>query len=144
MLRSLIRTKMARRALYAVSHMQRRYYVTALQSAVFNAVLDRRAREGTLTTLLEGDLAMKHDNGAVFAVTPEVLADPTTAERLKKMEISPSGPLWGLEMTQAGGAVGAVEREALEAAGLSIDVLRAFGSCTRTRSLARGGRCGCR
>jgi tRNA pseudouridine13 synthase len=127
-LRALIRSKNAKRALYAVSHMQRRYFVTALQSAVFNAVLDRRAREGMLTSLMEGDLAWKHDNGAVFAVTPDTLADPTTAERLQRLEISPSGPMWGLEMTQAGGGVGEAELQALDAAGLSLGMLREFGA----------------
>lgn len=125
-LKALIRSGNPKRALYAVSHMQRRYYVTALQSAVFNGILDQRANAGALATLHEGDLACKHDNGAVFAVTPDVLADPSTVERLRSLEISPSGPLWGLDMMQASGAVGEAERVALEAAGLSLDLLREF------------------
>lgn len=126
-LRSLARTKTGRRALYAVSHLQRRFYISALQSAVFNAVLDRRATDGTLGTLLEGDLAYKHDNGAVFRVDAGVLADPGTAARLEKLEVSPSGPMWGLEMMEAGGAIGELERGALEAAGVTIEHLREFG-----------------
>lgn len=127
-LKSLMRTKMPKRALYAVSHMQRRYYVSSLQSAVFNAVLDARACEGSLARLEVGDLACKHENGAVFAVTPDVLADPTTPTRLRDLEISPSGPLWGLDMMQAGGRIGEMELAALEAAGLSLDTLRSFAA----------------
>ena len=43
--------------------------INAFQSAVFNAVLDGRVAEGSLATLREGDLAFKHDNHAVFAVS---------------------------------------------------------------------------
>jgi tRNA pseudouridine13 synthase len=125
-LRALVKTGSFERALYAVSHMQRRYYVTALQSAVFNAVLDARARAGTLGTLVEGDVACKHENGAAFAVTPEVLADAGTRERLDRLEISPSGPLWGLEMMRAGGRVDEAEVGALHAAGVTLEALAAF------------------
>ena len=94
-----------KRAIDGMDQLQRRYYITAFQSAVFNAVLDDRLAAGALATLEEGDLAWKHDNGAVFAVTAG--DDPAQlAARLAALEISPSGPMWGSGMTRAAGAVG--------------------------------------
>src|SRR6185503_5142918 len=56
------------RAVRAIDRSERDFFLTAFQSAVFNAVLDERLREGLLGSLREGDLAFKHDTGAVFAV----------------------------------------------------------------------------
>jgi tRNA pseudouridine13 synthase len=100
-----------------------RYYLSAFQSAVFNAVLDARVRAGTFATLAEGDLAFKHDNGAVFAVDAATLADPDTAARAERLEISPSGPMWGEKMTRAQGEIGRLEEEALAAQGVSVEDL---------------------
>jgi tRNA pseudouridine13 synthase len=95
------------------------FWVSALQSAVFNRVLDRRLEQSSFAALLEGDLAWKHDSGAVFRVTAEELAKPDLAQRLRALEVSPSGPLWGPGMTAAAGAVAEAERAALESAGVS-------------------------
>jgi tRNA pseudouridine13 synthase len=103
-----------------------RYYLSAFQSAVFNTVLDRRVAEGTLGVLREGDLAFKHENGAVFAVDGTALADPATASRLAAIEISPSGPMWGASMPRAAGSVDEVECAALADLGVTPGVLDAF------------------
>jgi tRNA pseudouridine13 synthase len=95
------------------------FWISALQSAVFNRVVDHRLAQGTLTELVEGDLAWKHANGAVFAVTAGELAGGELAPRLERFEISPSGPLWGAGMIRPGPTVSAVEREALEAMGVT-------------------------
>jgi tRNA pseudouridine13 synthase len=69
--------------------------------------------------LLPGDLAFKHDNGAVFKVDEQTAAAPETVERLKGRAISPSGPMWGPGMTRAEGAPGEREAAALAAAGVT-------------------------
>lgn len=92
---------------------RRRLFLNALQSAVFNEVLDRRIESGTLGSLAEGDLAWKHDSGSVFAVDAEVLGNPDTQERLDALAISPSGPMWGEKMSRASGSVEEAEIAAL-------------------------------
>jgi tRNA pseudouridine13 synthase len=97
------------------------FWISALQSAIFNRVLDARLEAGTLAGLIEDDLAWKHNNGAVFAVTAAELSSGALTPRLERMEISPSGPMWGPGMIRPGPAVDAVELEALKALGLTPD-----------------------
>ncbi|MEX2217869.1 MAG: tRNA pseudouridine(13) synthase TruD [Phycisphaerales bacterium] len=115
---ALARGAPPRRAIRAIDPGERDFYLTAFQSAVFNAVLDGRLREGALGQLREGDLALKHDNGAVFEVGP---ADPGPEldARLARFEISPSGPLWGAQMKRAAARTGEAELAALREAGLT-------------------------
>lgn len=117
-----------RRAIEAIDVAQRRFWVSAFQSAIFNRVLEERleGRPAALDALVPGDLAWKHDNGAVFAVDKATAADEKTLERLKAFEISPSGPVWGGEMTQASGGVGAVERRLLDETGVDLERLALF------------------
>jgi tRNA pseudouridine13 synthase len=92
--------------------------ISAVQSEVFNRVVIERLE--TLGTLLPGDLAQLHKNGAVFPVE-----DPTKEQpRADALELSPSGPLPGPEMPQPAGEVQALERRALEAVGLTGDEFR--------------------
>ncbi|MHC5004542.1 MAG: tRNA pseudouridine(13) synthase TruD [Planctomycetota bacterium] len=99
------------------------FWLSSLQSAVFNSVLERRLAAGRLAELGDGDLAWKHDNGRVFAVSQLELDDPETARRLDAVEISPTGPLWGTAMVETGGAVRQAEEEALQAFGFTRDEL---------------------
>jgi tRNA pseudouridine13 synthase len=124
-LAALARGAKPRDALRAIEPLEHGFYITALQSAVFNAVLDARIEDGTLGALVEGDLAFKHDSGAVFPVTAETLADAgaSLANRALRMELSPSGPMWGPEMPRASGPVDAAEVAALAGAGLTPDGL---------------------
>ncbi len=111
-------------ALRAVGTAALSFWISSLQSAVYNRVLDRRLDDETLDRFVEGDLAWKHDNGAVFAVTARELSKPELAQRVEACEVSPSGPLWGRGMSHAAGTVDAVEREALAAVGLREEDLR--------------------
>jgi tRNA pseudouridine13 synthase len=103
--------------------------LSAVQSEVFNRVV--AARLAALGTLLPGDLAALHKNGAVFAVADPAVEQP----RADAMELSPSGPMPGPDMMQPGGEPLAIERAALQALQLSGDEFRdlPFG-------LARGER----
>ena len=121
MIKALANGKGVRGAARAVGKTALVFWISALQSAVFNRVLDGRLEDRTLSTLVEGDLAWKHDNGAVFAVTAAELAPDALPARLEALEISPSGPLWGEGMTRAAGRVGELEREALELMGVTPD-----------------------
>jgi tRNA pseudouridine13 synthase len=96
-------------------------WVSGFQSAVFNRVLDERIASGRLGVLVEGDLAARHDNGAIFAVGEAELREGALPERLRRFEISPSGPMWGTRMMRPGRAVEQVERAALEATGIGLE-----------------------
>ncbi|MCU0688621.1 MAG: tRNA pseudouridine(13) synthase TruD [Phycisphaerales bacterium] len=121
LLRALIRGAGPLEACKAIEPLARGFYFSALQSAVFNRVLDERLEAGTFDRLLPGDLAFKHEGGAVFSV--EDAADVTLAQRLAKGEISPSGPMWGPRMARAGGQVDHAELAALAAFGLTPEQL---------------------
>jgi tRNA pseudouridine13 synthase len=105
---------------------ERTFFLSSFQSAVFNALLDRRVVDGTWDRLLPGDLACKHENDAVFAVGNAPASDADLAARLAAKEISPTGPMWGPQMKRAGGEADALEVGALRAFGVSIEVLEAF------------------
>ncbi len=107
------------------------FWISALQSAVFNRVLDRRLDDQELAVLHEGDLAWKHDNGSVFAVTAGDKAHPDFQRRVASLEISPSGPLWGKGMTRAAGKVDEAELEALAAMGVTMEHLHAWKDRTK-------------
>jgi tRNA pseudouridine13 synthase len=128
----LMRGGTAQKALHAVERAEQEFFLTAFQSAVFNTVLDARLLEGALGTLKVGDLAFKHDNRAVFAVTPEELG-PALTDRAARFEISPSGPMWGAEMTRAGGDVDQAEVAALESAGVRVADLEVFAQRRKGR-----------
>ncbi|MHC4808895.1 MAG: tRNA pseudouridine(13) synthase TruD [Planctomycetota bacterium] len=103
-------------AIRSIGPVTLKFWTSALASAVFNRVLDARLADGTAGTLLEGDLAWKHQGRAIFPVTAAELADPDILRhRYEALELSPSGPLWGAGMPEAFGAVADLEREAVSA-----------------------------
>ncbi len=95
------------------------FYISAFQSAVFNAVLDRRVVEGTLGVLREGDLAVDPKGRKPIEIDDVALADESIAERHRRFELSASGPMWGALMRRASGETGRVEAETLASFGIS-------------------------
>jgi tRNA pseudouridine13 synthase len=120
--------KDVKQAVIAIYRSQRDFLVSALQSAMFNSVLDRRLREGMLTKIIPGDLAWKHDSRSVFAVDQEI-ADIENAPpgRVPSLEVSPSGPMWGINMTRAQGTPGEIERQILDVFNVHPDTLAGVG-----------------
>lgn len=120
---ALAKGKKVHHAIYNMGEMPMRFFITAAQSAIFNAVLDERLRRGSFASLIEGDLAWKHENGAVFAVDRAVIDDPETPRRLEAIAISPTGPMWGKEMIQpaAGSEAARIEAAALESFGVTTE-----------------------
>ena len=104
----------ARKALRVFGGEELRFAVSAYQSLLFNRVAGARLAAGTLGTLLAGDLAWRHANGAVFRVE-----DPERERaRAEAFEISPSGPLFGHRMTRPEGEPGRIEEAVLASEGL--------------------------
>jgi len=102
----------------AIGHTSLSFWISALQSAIFNHVLDRRLRGLGIDRLVEGDLAWKHSSRACFTVTAEELASGRLEERLQNFEISPSGPLVGPSMTTPTGEPARIEQEVMQEFGI--------------------------
>ncbi len=102
-------------ALRSVPRPTLRFFVSACQSALFNRVLADRLP--ALDRLERGDLAWLHGRGAVFLVEDPAVEQP----RCEALEISPSGPLFGLKMARAGGEPGEREAAVLADAGLTAE-----------------------
>lgn len=99
------------------------FYVSAFQSAVFNAVLDRRVEDGVLGKLVPGDVALDRRGRKPFDIDEVALADPDVLDRYARFEFSASGPMWGANMRRAAGRVDQVERETLASFGVDPDRL---------------------
>jgi tRNA pseudouridine13 synthase len=107
----------------------KRFFVSAYQAALFNQVLARRLAR--LDRLLPGDIAIKHSNGACFAVT-----DPAAEQaRCRSWEISPTGPMLGPRMAMPTDTAGDIEKEILAPAQPALEQDPRIA-----RDLGRGGR----
>lgn len=88
--------------------------ISALQSRVFNRILRTRIERGLFDRALLGDVMTKHASGGMFTVVDPV----QETERVKALEISPTGLLPGRKQKPAAGEAGALEVEAMEVEGL--------------------------
>jgi tRNA pseudouridine13 synthase len=118
-LKSLIINKgNKKRAFHAMDKHLKGFFISAYQSFIFNRVLT--ARMPDIDKLLHGDMAYKHDNGACFRVEDSAAEQP----RCDRLEISPTGPLFGLRMTRLTGPAGEIENPIIEQEGLTDHQLR--------------------
>lgn len=97
-----------------------RFFLSALQSQVFNLLLAERIQDGLFTQVLEGDWARKHDTGGTFEVSDAALE----SSRAERREISATLPLHGKKVRLSAAAAGEREARALEWLGLSWSGLR--------------------
>jgi len=84
---------------------ERKLFLSAYQSLLFNRALERRIAAGTLAKALIGDVLKKHETGGEFVCADAVIDQP----RVESFEVSPTGPLFGPKMRRAEGEVGAAE-----------------------------------
>ena len=103
------------KALHAINPRMRSLYLSAWQSALFDRIVMQRIN--SLDRIEAGDLAWKHQNGACFLVEDAA----TETRRCTSFEISPTGPLFGPNMTWPSGEVRAREEQALASEGLTPD-----------------------
>jgi tRNA pseudouridine13 synthase len=82
------------------------FVLSAARSLVFNAVVGQRVREGSWGSLGIGDVANLDGRGSVFKVD-ELSAD--LAQRLQRLEVHASGPMWGSGELMSAGPVRALE-----------------------------------
>ena len=85
------------------------FWVSSLQSALFNLWLKERIQRGDFEKMLEGDVARKTDTGGLFVVT-----DPVEAQdRFDRAMLSYTGPIYGHKMMAAAEHAGRYESELL-------------------------------
>jgi tRNA pseudouridine13 synthase len=97
------------------AHRLKRFFVSSLQSLLFNRLLAQRLETGTYARVIDGDWARKHDTGGTFLVG-DGAAESHRAERL---EISATIPLYGRKVKVSPAAAGELENAALAGLGLS-------------------------
>lgn len=85
---------------------ERGFILSAVRSALFNAVLAERVTEGTWERLLGGDLANLDGRGSIF---PVEAPDSTLSARSERLDIHPTGPLWGVGPPPSAGGVAELE-----------------------------------
>lgn len=124
--RALAEGRSARSAVLSVRGPTRSFWLNAVQSAVFNAVLSARMERGLFNRFIPGDVANLHPGRSLFRVTGAMLARPeeaqTLATRVDAFECSPTGPMIGA--TGMPSEEEAAELERSVAAGTGVDVDR--------------------
>ena len=91
---------------------QARFLISALQSEVFNRVLD--ARRLPLDAVEEGDVAQVVDSGGLFLVEDV----PAENQRAREFEISATGPIFGTKMLSPTGSVAIREASIMASMGI--------------------------
>lgn len=129
---SLVRGQGPKRAMQRLGRTETAFMVSALQSAIFNAVLEERMRDGTIDTVLEGDVAVVHGaTRTTFVVSAEEAGSTEMAERVARLEVSPTGPMWGGTMRRTQGRPAEIEEAALERFGITVENLERFARKNR-------------
>lgn len=96
------------------------FFVSSLQSALFNQVVTARIDAGTINTVILGDIAKKEDTGGIFTVEDVEVERPRAAA----WEISATGPIYGYKMMAAHAAAGEIEARILSESGIKLDDFR--------------------
>ena len=101
-----------------IPYQLRKLYLSAYQAYLFNCILEKRIPH--IGKLLDGDIAIKHINSALFLV--ENASHEQT--RADDFEISPTGPIFGYKMKQPFGVVEDMEMQLLSDEGVKFEVFR--------------------
>jgi tRNA pseudouridine13 synthase len=111
---------------------ERGFVLSAARSLIFNAVLAERVRAGTWGRLEVGDLANLDGRGSFFPVEE---VDETLRERSVRLDVHPTGPMWGRGAPPSRGRV--FELESAVASGLTpaCELVEAAGMEQERRSL---------
>jgi tRNA pseudouridine13 synthase len=110
----------------------RGFRLSANRSVVFNALLAERVTAGTWQELLAGDLAALEGRGSYFAVAAR---DATLVARCARLEIHPTGPLWGRGLPESGAEVLELERAVAARFAAECALCEAAGLRQERRSL---------
>ncbi len=105
---------------------ERKLFLSAYQSDLFNRVLAKRLEAGTFASAIAGDVLKKHATGGEFVCADAAVDQP----RLDTFEVSPTGPLYGPEMRRPEGAVDEAESQVLVEEGIERALFEKGGNET--------------
>lgn len=111
---------------------ERGFKLSAARSVVFNALLAARVSDGSWERLLAGDLANLDGRGSFF---PVEAPDETLEARCGRLEIHPTGPLWGAGAPATGAGVLELERRTAREFTAECALCAAAGMIQERRSL---------
>ena len=111
---------------------ERGFMLSAARSVVFNALLAARVDDGSWERLLAGDLACLDGRGSFFSVAA---VDETLAARCARLEIHPTGPLWGAGEPGSGAGVLGLEMRIGSEFAAQCELCAAAGMTQERRSL---------
>ena len=103
-LQSLIKGRSPKNAVLSINRPMLAFWMSALQSAIFNRTLDCRLAEGLLDKVQLGDVAIRHDSRRQFICHPEIVEVPGFEDEVRGFELSATGPMWGHHMLRPFGA----------------------------------------
>ena len=121
-LQALIAGKSPEKAIRSVSRHMRSFWVSALQSSIFNHLLEERLESGTFDQLVPGDVAFRHETRKSFLADAAAFEAADLPAELAAFELSASGPIVGPGMPQASGDVLTREKAAFEASGVDDEL----------------------
>jgi len=112
------------------SAFERKLFLSAYQSQLFNRLAAARVEAGTLGRAFAGDVLRKTETGGLFVCEAPEVDQP----RVEAREVSPAGPLYGPKMPRAAGVVAEAEEALMAAEGMTMEDFR------RGRDETEGGR----
>ena len=89
---------------------KRSIYLSAIRSYLFNQVLAERVRKGTWNKIIDGDLAMLDGTQSIFSCEKP---DVDIEDRVRRLDIHPTGPMPGEKGTQPTGLAMDMEQAVL-------------------------------
>ena len=87
---------------------QRGFALSAARAAIFNAVVAQRVQDGTWNRLLPGEIVNLDGSGSVFVADA---VDAALEDRCARLDVHPTGPMWGRGPASVSGAIGALEAQ---------------------------------
>lgn len=105
---------------------ERKLFLSAYQSELFNRVLAQRLTAGTFARALSGDVLKKQLTGGEFLCDAPAVDQP----RVDAFEVSPTGPLFGPEMRRPTGEVDLLEEAVLREEGVERSLFERGGAET--------------
>lgn len=111
---------------------KRSIYLSALRSYLFNHVLAERVRRGDWNQVIDGDLVMLNGTQSIF---PCEKSDTDIEDRVRRLDIHPTGPMPGENGTQPTGLAAEMEKTVLDNWPQLTALLSAQGVQASRRSL---------
>jgi tRNA pseudouridine13 synthase len=111
---------------------ERGFVLSAARSLVFNGVVAERVRDGTWERLEAGDIANLDARGSIFPVDA---ADEELTNRAQRLDIHPTGPLWGRGGPQSRERIQRLETEAAARHQRACELIEEVGMDQERRAL---------